>query len=195
MADFLGRDYWNQRYESGQTGWDLGKISPPLQAYIDQLEDKDISILIPGCGNAYEAEYLLQRGFHKVEVIDIAENAVRKLKNHLGEHTLLKITCGDFFKHTGTYDLILEQTFFCAIDPSLREEYVRKMSSLLVPEGKLVGLLFGVEFENPGPPFGGDSASYRKLFSKYYIINKLEMAHNSVKPRLGNELFFNFSRI
>jgi hypothetical protein len=36
-------------------GFRLG-ISP-IKNYIDTLKDKDIAILIPGCGNTYEAAY------------------------------------------------------------------------------------------------------------------------------------------
>jgi len=56
-------NYWENRYQNQQTGWDIGEISSPLKAYIDQLEDKSIKILIPGAGNAYEAEYLFLNGF------------------------------------------------------------------------------------------------------------------------------------
>ena len=45
------------------TGWDIGKGSTPILTYIDQLEDKSIKILIPGCGNAHEAEYLVSKDF------------------------------------------------------------------------------------------------------------------------------------
>jgi hypothetical protein len=38
------------------TGWDLGWYLP-IKNYIDTLKDKDIAILIPGCGNTYEAAY------------------------------------------------------------------------------------------------------------------------------------------
>lgn len=62
----LDADFWNERYSSQQTGWDIGSPSTPLKEYIDQLTDKDIRILIPGCGNAYEAEYLHQQGFSNV---------------------------------------------------------------------------------------------------------------------------------
>jgi len=50
--------FWSSKYQEGQTGWDMGEVSPPIKAYIDQLTNKDLSILIPGAGNAYEAAYL-----------------------------------------------------------------------------------------------------------------------------------------
>lgn len=115
MTDFLSKDYWNNRYEADEIGWDLKIISPPLKAYIDQLTDKNIRILIPGCGSGYEAEYLLKQGFHDVTVIDFAPLAAEKMKSSMSEFQTIKIVCADLFTHSGEYDLIFEQTFFCAL--------------------------------------------------------------------------------
>lgn len=75
-------DYWNNRYLQNETGWDMGIISPPLKAYFDQLSDKTISILIPGGGNSYEANYLLENGFTHITVIDIAEILITRLRKN-----------------------------------------------------------------------------------------------------------------
>jgi methyl halide transferase len=193
MTEFLSKDYWNNRYEAEETGWDLKTISPPLKAYIDQLTNKNPRILIPGCGSGHEAEYLLKQGFQDVTVIDFAPLVVEKMKSYLSEYKNITIICTDFFMHSGEYDLILEQTFFCALDPTLRTKYVQKMSELLTENGKLTGLLFGVQFPK-NPPFGGSKEEYLDLFSSDFKINLLEPCYNSVKPREGNELFFNFSK-
>jgi methyl halide transferase len=193
MTEFLSQDYWNNRYEAEETGWNLKTISPPLKAYIDQLTDKNLRILIPGCGSGHEAEYLLKQGFQDVTVIDIAPLAVERIKLYLSDYQSIKIICANFFTHSGEYNLILEQTFFCALDPALRTKYVQKMSELLTQNGKLVGLLFGVQFPK-NPPFGGSREEYLTLFSDKFKINFIEPCYNSVKPREGNELFFNFSK-
>ena len=36
--------YWDESYLKGRTGWDMGQVSTPLQAYFDQLPDKNASI-------------------------------------------------------------------------------------------------------------------------------------------------------
>ena len=72
----LSKDLWNERYENQDTGWDIGHISTPLKEYFEQLENKNIKILIPGCGNAYEAEYLYKLGFKQVHLIDWAQKAL-----------------------------------------------------------------------------------------------------------------------
>ena len=52
------QNFWNERYQNDETRWDLGTVSPPIAQYTQQLPNKNISILIPGCGNTYEAAYL-----------------------------------------------------------------------------------------------------------------------------------------
>lgn len=185
-------DYWNDLYNKNETGWDIGFPSPPIKEYVDQLQDKHLPILIPGCGNAYEAEYLLAQGFTEVTLIDIAPSLTAalesKFKEELGKR--VKIITGDFFDHEGSYRLILEQTFLSALDPSLRTKYIDKMHSLLVKGGHLAGVLFNKLFEE-GPPYGGTAQEYKLLFAKGFKIKKLELCYNSIERRKGSELFIN----
>jgi methyl halide transferase len=188
MSDILNKEYWDERYRTGQTGWDIGSVSPPLKAYFDTLVDKKIRILIPGGGNSYEAVYLIEKGFQDVTVVDISEVVCQQLtEKHASEG--LKVVCDDFFEHSGTYDLIVEQTFFCALNPSLRPAYLQKMSELLAADGRLVGLLFNREFAG-GPPFGGSEAEYRALFQEADFQITVDLKPNSIVPRRGSELFF-----
>ena len=189
MVKELGQQFWDERYRTNETGWDLGTVSPPLKAYIDQLENKNLRILIPGCGNTYEAEYLLQQGFTNVTLIDIAPTLVNNLKEKFKNNKNIRILLGDFFEHQGKYDLILEQTFFCALNPSLRTQYRDKMLTLLEPGGKLAGLLFNKVFEKEGPPFGGSKEEYEQLFKTGFSLLTFEACYNSVAPRAGWELF------
>ena len=191
----LDAQYWNNRYLENTTGWDLGEVSPPLKAYIDQLTDKSIRILIPGCGNCYEASYLLENDFNDITVIDLAPALTDALQKKMPpeKYPQLNIINGDFFKLEEQYELILEQTFFCALDPALRDTYAQKMMSILKPGGKLVGVLFNREFDG-GPPFGGKETDYRLLFSQYFQINILATCYNSIEPRRGSEVFIEFEK-
>jgi hypothetical protein len=100
---------------------------------------------------------------------------------------------GDFFEHQGQYDLIFEQTFFCALPPTMRENYVRKMHQLLSVNGKLVGLLFNKTFET-GPPFGGSQSEYNQLFKNNFEFLQMDLCYNSIKPRANSELFIELKR-
>ena len=180
------RGFWESRWKEGETGWDIGRVSPPIQQYIDTLKDKKIKILIPGAGNAYEAKYLINNGFENVTVVDIAENLIEKLKKDQSKS--LNLICSDFFDLQEKYDLIIEQTFFCALDPNLREDYVTKMHELLHQNGKLVGVLFNRNFDG-GPPFGGNMNEYKELFSKKFDKLKIENCYNSIAERSGSEVW------
>ncbi|WGK63915.1 methyltransferase domain-containing protein [Croceiramulus getboli] len=186
--------YWSQRYQAESTPWDIGYASPPLTEYIDQLPHKDLNILIPGAGLGHEAAYLWQQGFHKLTVIDIAEEPLKRLQ---AQHPELPSSClkhEDFFSHEGQYELILEQTFFCALEPSFRESYVKHMHRLLAPGGRLAGLFFDFPLTESGPPFGGSKAEYQERFSPYFELLTLEPCTNSIPPRQGKELFFIFEK-
>jgi SAM-dependent methyltransferase len=181
--------YWNDRYKAGLVGWDLGMPSPPLVHFISTLPSKQIRILIPGAGNAYEADALLQLGFTDITILDYAPDLVEKLRDRYLDFPSVKVVEQNFFDHLGAYDLILEQTFFCALHPNQRPNYCLHMFSLLKEGGTLAGLLFNREFE-VSPPFGGSENEYRSLFSTLFDTVRMEPCIHSVEPRLGSELFF-----
>ena len=183
--------YWENRWKKDETGWDIGYPSPAITEYLEKITDKNLAILIPGCGNAYEAEYLFRNGFTNVTLIDIAPSVVKMLKNKFSYDPQIEVKNENFFDHEGRYDLILEQTFFCAISPDLRSDFVKKASELLKPNGKIVGLLFNREFQQ-SPPYGGSSAEYKFLFEPYFELKKMENCYNSIPERQGAELFIHF---
>ncbi len=178
----LNSHYWEMRYAQHKTDWDIGHVSPPLKSYFDQLENKQLKMLIPGAGNAYEAEYLYQQGFKNVVVADIARQPLTNLQLRCseipGDNLLLK----DFFDLEPAYDLIIEQTFFCALQPALRPEYVQQMKKLLKPGGKLAGVLFDRTFID-NPPFGGTAKEYEALFAPHFRILHLAPCYNSLPGR------------
>jgi SAM-dependent methyltransferase len=188
--------YWSSRYRAFQTGWDIGYVSTPIKEYLDQLEDKSLRILIPGAGRGYEAEYAWRQGFKNVYVLDLAREPLQALQGRVPDFPTGQLIKGDFFRHEGVYDLILEQTFFCALPPSLRPDYAAKVYDLLAPHGKLVGLWFTFPIR-PGqdsPPYGGDREEYLGYLASFFRVRVFEEAYNSIPPRAGNELFGIFEK-
>ena len=185
----LNQDFWENKYKANKIGWDLGEVSPPLKAYFDQLENKELKILIPGGGNSYEAEYLFNKEFKNVFVVDVSKIAIENIKKRVPNFPPSQLINNDFFNLDITFDLIIEQTFFCAINPALREKYVLKMQQLLKAKGKLVGLLFNVPLNTDRPPFGGNKKEYINYFQPHFNIEKMESCYNSYHNRQGRELF------
>ncbi len=183
-------DYWDQRYVDHQTGWDVGYATTPFVEYAKSLTDKTLRILIPGCGHAYEAEMLFNQGFTNITLLDYSPHAREDFLKRVPDFPSENYIIGDFFTHEGEYDLILEQTFFCALEPGLRPNYASKMHDLLSINGALVGVLFTFPLTEKGPPFGGSVDEYKGYFNDLFKIEKLEDCYNSIKPRMGNEVFF-----
>ena len=190
----LTSDYWNSRYEADNTPWNIGYLSPPIKNYIDKLEDKDVRILIPGAGHAHEAVYLKSLGFTHIFVCDWAvasfDNLNKNCPDFPAEHQIVS----DFFKLEMEVDLIIEQTFFSAINPRFREDYAQKVSELLSAKGRLAGLLFSEPFKREGPPYGGTKEEYKGYFEPYFNIKRMDDCLASIKPRLGNELFMELEK-
>ncbi|MEP0214951.1 MAG: methyltransferase domain-containing protein [Cellulophaga sp.] len=185
----LDEDFWDNRYITSDIGWDLGEVSPPLKSYFNQLTNKDLHILIPGGGNSYEAEYLHSKGFKNVYVVDLSKTALQNIKSRVPTFPSSHLIHSNFFDLNITFDLIIEQTFFCAISPSLRSKYVEKAFNLLNTNGKIAGLLFNIPLNSTHPPFGGNKEEYIMLFKPHFNIKIMDTAYNSIKPRSGNELF------
>ena len=189
----LDASYWTKRYENEQTGWDTSGITTPLKEYFDQLTDKSLQILVPGAGNAYEAGYLWENGFQNVHVLDWAKPPLERFARQYPDFPDSQLLTADFFELNGQFDLIVEQTFFCAFERNRREEYVSKAYDLLAEGGKLVGLLWDGDFQG-GPPFGGSRDEYNRLFANHFDIEIMELAYNSIKPRAGREVFIKMIR-
>lgn len=185
MVD-LNDKYWSERYQENKTGWDLGSANPYLIQLVKENVQKDARILIPGAGNAYEVEELFKLGYKNVYALDWAIEPLKQLKNRIPELPDNQLVHESFFDHSAKYDLIIEQTFFCALNPALRADYVSKMHDLLVDGGKLVGVMFMRE-DLPGPPFGGSIQEYETLFSSHFKDYSFKPCLHSIKPRLGSE--------
>ena len=191
-------DYWSNRYREGKTGWNIGYPSPPIVDYLDQVADKSLRILIPGAGNAYEAEYAWRLGFTNTFVLDLAREPLDNLAARVPDFPPQQLVHENFFTHVGQYDLIIEQTFFCALppDPETRRGYAEKMNALLAPGGKLVGLWFAEQdLGVPGqPPHGGSRTEYLGYLAPFFELETFAIATNSIKPRRGRELFGIFTK-
>lgn len=185
--------YWTERYKNNNTGWDIGYPSTPIKEYADQLTDKSIQILIPGAGNAYEAEYLRKAGFVNTHILDISIIPLQEFKKRNPDFPKENMHQSDFFEFSGQFDLIIEQTFFCSFVPvdENRNAYAKQMASLLKPKGKLAGLWFNFPLTDDMEkrPFGGNKELYIKYLSPYFKTITFDPCYNSIAPRQGKELF------
>jgi methyl halide transferase len=187
-------NYWSSRYLAGNIPWDAGRITTPMKEFIDTLTDKTLRILIPGAGNGYEAEYLHLLGFKNVYLLDISSQPLHRFHSRCPDFPEKRLLHQDFFTATGSYDILLEQTFLSAINPERRNEWVKKCLELLVPGGVLAGVLFDDPLHDDRPPYGGSLLQYKQLFIPDFIPLIMERCYNSIPSRRGREIFILFKK-
>lgn len=188
----LDQKYWEKRYHEDDIPWDTGGITKPFVDYFEQQSNKQLQILIPGAGSAHEAEYLFQQGYEQVYVLDITDAALSRFHERYPDFPEEQLIHADFFAWEAQYDIILEQTFFCALSPEKREAYFNKMWDLLKPGGKLLGLLFcNALLGRSEPPFGAKEEEYKAFFARQnFVVRTFAPCYNSIQPRQGSEYFF-----
>jgi methyl halide transferase len=182
-------EYWEQRYQAADAPWDMGMASPPLIAFMQSYPHTDHKILIPGAGKGHELAWMQAHGFQHACMLDWSPASCASVKAIYPEVPEGSILCEDFFAHAGQYDLILEQTFFCALSPALRPQYARHMQALLKQGGRLVGVWFQFPLTESGPPFGGSAEEYSTLFSEGFEIVTMETCEHSHPARAGKEFW------
>lgn len=150
---------WSERYRTFDTPWNLGRAHPEL---VRRLENGELAprdgfrkALVAGCGHGHDALALARAGF-SVTAVDI----VSDLRDHLEEKLAAmggRFVIADALALEGeTFDLVLDHTFFCAIDLSMRADWGAMIGRVLRPGGALASIVypFSKPMEAGGPPWG-----------------------------------------
>ncbi|EHK25477.1 uncharacterized protein TRIVIDRAFT_85262 [Trichoderma virens Gv29-8] len=144
------------------------------------------SALIPGCGLGHDVLLLSSLGYDVVG-LDYSRRAQElALENQQkaaaeGKYKSVEegVDCGrvtwvsgDFFGDAweggkGQFDLIYDYTFLCALQPSERPRWAKRMAQLLAPGGQLICLEFpsGKPLSLQGPPWGVWPEVYEALLA------------------------------
>lgn len=149
--DPAGREFWDARFREGFTPWDAGRVPAALTDFLAR-EQAASRVLVPGCGSGYEVAAFAAAG-HDVLAIDFSPAAVEAARRVLGP--LAKhVVEGDFFAHAaGTFDLVYERAFLCALPRRLWTRWAARVAEVLRPGGRLAGFFFWSD-DGRGPPFG-----------------------------------------
>jgi len=157
---------WEVLYQTQDTGWDRGEVSPALHSFINKGVFKNVkTVFIPGCGRGYEVVELARHGF-EVTALDLAPSAIEQLKQKLKQAGVTaNTTCLNIFDYDApeSFDVVYEQTCLCAIPPSERENYAKAVYHWLKPSGKLLLNLMQTG-DAGGPPFHCDFMDAKQLF-------------------------------
>jgi len=185
-------DYWEAAYREKRDGWELGEPTPPIVRALAGSPAKGRALVL-GAGRGHEARAAAKAGWSVVGV-DFAPSARAEAERLTPPELAGRITwrVADLFDLAGTdagaFDLVLEHTTFCAIDPARRDEWMRVVSAVLRPGGTLLGLFYTHGREG-GPPYGAThDAVLRALERAGFELLSSEVPADSVERRRGDEL-------
>jgi SAM-dependent methyltransferase len=172
MPEFATRDaaqaaFWDERYRAGFTPWDARGVPEELKRFVERVHPGR-RVLVPGCGSAYEAGYLDERGF-EVTAIDIAPEAVARARSILGTAVSDRILReADFFTLEMQVDWIYERALLCALPVRLWDAYAATVRRLLAPGALLAGFFFvddAAAEPRRCPPFPAHRREIESLFA------------------------------
>jgi thiopurine S-methyltransferase len=184
-------DFWDERFVQGFTPWDQAGVPAAFKAFA--ARHTAMPVLIPGCGSAWEVRWLAERGW-PVRAIDFAPKAVEHARTQLGPHAAL-VEQADFFAWPppARPGWIYERAFLCALPPSRRDDYAKRMETLLDEGGLLAGFFFITTTEK-GPPFGIERAELDALLTPFFELVEDEPVTDSIAVFAGRERWLTWRR-
>src|SRR5918996_1412594 len=158
---------WDENYEQGTDGWDLGGPTPVFQRLILSRELPPGRMIVLGAGRGYDAREFARHGF-QVTAVDFASQAAEEMHRLASPEAPVDILQHDIFtlpeSLNDSFDYVLEYTCFCAIDPKRRADYADLVARLLKPNGMYIDLAFPLDGRKGGPPFAVSIKEILNLF-------------------------------
>ena len=139
--------FWEDIYISGDATWDLGGATPIFESISKDIRPGKICII--GCGKGHDAVMFAKKNF-EVTAIDFAPSAISYLKQLAADVKVdIHAINTDIFNlsndHYNQFNYVIEQTCFCAINPTMRSDYEQLVFNLLIKGGLLIGLWFPLD--------------------------------------------------
>ena len=185
----MSEQYWENRYQTGDMRWEKGAPSPGLVDFLAAHPNLPRgTVCVPGCGTGHDVRAWAQAGFNAYG-FDIAPSAIRLCREKTQASGLsANFLLSDFLKDKPPFrfDWIFEHTFFCAIQPTERDEYLRTLLEWLKPGGQYLAVNYLIKDED-GPPFGTTREELVRRFSPEFNLLE-EWVPRSYPNRIGLEL-------
>jgi len=176
------RQFWQNRFETQQTGWDRGAPSPQLLQWLDDgtfaaaaaAPGARPRVVVPGCGSGHEVVALAAAGVD-VTGLDYTEAAVARSRAALADAGLVeagRVELADVlaWQPPAPLDAVYEQTCLCALHPDHWTAYGDALHGWLRPGGRLLLLAMqspkegGADGFVEGPPYHVHVHAARALF-------------------------------
>lgn len=186
-------DFWQQRWQQGQTGFHQDRPTPLLEQYWSEVfAPKGCRVLVPLCGKSLDLLWLAERG-HRVLGVELSPIAVQQF---FTEHRMtpgihvspsgthyscgpIEVVVGDAFALEdgllASCQAVFDRAALIALPPEMRRQYAYRVYARMAPGTR--ALVVDLEYpqeEKQGPPFSVDAAEMRALFGERWAVDLLE---------------------
>lgn len=187
-------EFWDERFDRSFMPWDQAGVPEAFQTFALEQQDTLLSVLIPGCGSAYEALWLAQEKL-QVKAIDFSPSAVSAARLQLGEQHADVVEQADFFAYQPPFapDWIYERAFLCALPRERWPDYATRMAALLRPGALLAGFYF-LGATAKGPPFGIERNALDALLVPHFELVEERDVTGSISVFAGRERWLTWRR-
>jgi SAM-dependent methyltransferase len=188
----MSRDYWENRYQTGDMQWEKGAPSPGLVDFLAMNPDlKRGAVCVPGCGTGHDVREFAKTGFDAFG-FDFAPSAIQLSREKTAAAGLQAVfASADFLRDEPPqkFDWLFEHTLFCAIQPSERDDYVCAVLRWLKPGGTYLAVNYILIEGDDGPPFRTSHAEQLERFSPHFEL-LADWMPRSYPNREGREQMF-----
>ena len=155
--------------------WAKMRSHPYFQDWLDQITniDRNISVLVIGCGLGDDAEALREKGFNNITAFDISPQAINWCRQRFPDSPVNYVVA-DLFNLDSSwrsqFDLVYECRNIQALPLDVRSEMIGNIAGLVAKEGKLLVINRFRDGETPpsGPPWALSQAEF-DLFQNYSL--------------------------
>ncbi len=183
--------FWDMRFDAAFTPWDQGGVPLSLREFT-AAQPGPRSVLIPGCGSAWEVRFLAEAGW-EVQAVDFSPAAVARARAQLGRHAPLVYEADFFALAKPAIDTMYERAFLCALPRTRWDAWAQKMAELLPAGGLLIGFFFFDDNEK-GPPFGLSENRLRELLGSRFELCEEKIPPDSIAVFQGKERWMVWKR-
>ncbi len=188
---------WKQCYTERRTPWDLGEAHPELVARLaTEWNGRSGRAYVPGCGRGHDALALARAGWTvtAVDFVDVPDGPRSELGAYGGEFVV-----ANALTHRppgASFDLVLEHTFFCALELRDRFAWGRMVDAVLAPWGRVWIIVWPADkpIEKGGPPFGFGVEDVTTALGPKFRLVRDESETRPVSARTWKGRWIEFAR-
>ncbi len=188
----LDKQYWHQRWQSDEIGFNQPQPNILMQRYFPELElNTGARVFVPLCGKSVDMIWLAGQGY-KVIGVELSQPACQDFfyENKIHHKVIerdgfvkyesneITLFAGDFFKFDttllGECNAVYDRAALIALPDQLRQRYAAHLSKLLAPSTKILLITSSYDQnEMQGPPFSVNQDEVKSLFKNACKIKQV----------------------